>query len=158
MTRKEAETAAVRAGAQTSKSVTRNTDVLVAGPTGGGNKHSDATGSASKADLWTEDQFLAAVNNAAAAGVNGGASGGVSGGVGTTGDGGGASGGGSSGGSDNKNSAIPLRIMLAQSWVEGKTDLTGGQWLLSEKLDGMRAWCKEYAHTQPPLNEIDPSI
>ena len=33
--------------------------------------------------------------------------------------------------------------MLAHSWKEGKVDLSGGAgggWLLSEKLDGMRAW------------------
>jgi len=54
----------------------------------------------------------------------------------------------------NKNSSIPTKISLAQQWTEA-TDPTG--YLMSEKLDGMRAyWCGKKLWSRSGLPIIAP--
>mmetsp|Transcript_29769 Transcript_29769/g.44157 ORF Transcript_29769/g.44157 Transcript_29769/m.44157 type:complete len:696 (+) Transcript_29769:266-2353(+) len=117
-----AQSQAVAAGAQVSKSVTRTTNILVAGP-GSGMKLSDAQ--ATGVEIWSEEDFTNALSGNSVASSSSAVGNSVS---------SGANGGPSLG---SVNSSIPLKIMLAEKWKDGN-DPKG--MLMSEKLDGMRAW------------------
>ena len=78
-----------------------------------------------------------AFENRRGGGGGGGGRGGAGGGRGAGGGGRGGGGGARGGGGGGKNVAIEKKVMLAHPWKEDKQDPTG--YLMSEKLDGMRA-------------------
>ncbi|CAB9512225.1 U-box domain-containing protein [Seminavis robusta] len=127
MTRAKAHALAQECGAVVHMSVTRNTDILVVGRRPG-MKVSKGDES-DRCELWEEDDFVAATENGAMTSTTATTA--------TT-----ASNrrsGGAGGNSDDQDASIPAKIMLAHSYKkDNRMDPTG--WLMSEKLDGMRAW------------------
>mmetsp|Transcript_29106 Transcript_29106/g.38676 ORF Transcript_29106/g.38676 Transcript_29106/m.38676 type:complete len:748 (-) Transcript_29106:401-2644(-) len=128
MTRAKAHALAQECGAVVHQSVTRNTDILVVGRRPG-MKLSKGDES-NHCEIWEEEDFIDATESNS---VTGTPSVSVSASIEEANTR-------SSSGAQMQDASVPAKIMLAHSYKfdNSRVDPTG--WLMSEKLDGMRAW------------------